>query len=129
MIHFQTSYFKEEDMIFLVIGIFFCLIGALHRLLPSKGNLPFYGYHSPLAGKSDAHWFLAQKTSGTYFLLAGLFMTIIGYLLTSSGNTNYFLVEILLLIFPILPVFLLTEKKLQKYDREHGGDTNEYTND
>lgn len=39
-------------MIFFSIGILFLIIGGLFRILPSKGNLPFYGYHSPLAAKN-----------------------------------------------------------------------------
>ena len=103
-------------MIFFSIGILFLIIGSLFRILPSKGNLPFYGYHSPLAAKTDAHWRLAQKT-------------LIGYYLKTSGHTNYFLIEMLLLVFPIMPIFIMTEKKLQRYDLETGGNDNEYFND
>ncbi len=80
-------------MIFFSIGILFLIIGSLFRILPSKGNLPFYGYHSPLAAKTDAHWRLAQKTSGNWFFLMGLLMALIGYYLKTSGHTNYFLIE------------------------------------
>ena len=116
-------------MIFFSIGILFLIIGSLFRILPSKGTLPFYGYHSPLAAKTDAHWRLAQKTSGNWFFLMGLLMTLIGYYLKISGHTNYFLIEMLLLVFPIMPIFIMTEKKLQRYDLETGGDDNEYFND
>ncbi|WP_165004619.1 MULTISPECIES: SdpI family protein [unclassified Enterococcus] len=116
-------------MIFLTIGILLLLIGLLFLVFPSKGNLPFYGYRSPLAAKSDAHWRLAQRTSGLYFLLMGALMALIGYWLRMTEHTNYFLIEMLLLVFPIMPIFILTERKLQKFDRETGGHDDEYFND
>ncbi len=82
-----------------------------------------------LPQKTDAHWRLAQKTSGNWFFLMGLLMALIGYYLKTSGHTNYFLIEMLLLVFPIMPIFIMTEKKLQKYDLETGGNDNEYFND
>ncbi|OJG78123.1 hypothetical protein RV14_GL001224 [Enterococcus ratti] len=104
-------------------------MGSLFILVPSKGNLPFYGYHSPRAAHSKRHWRLAQKTSGKYFLIFGLLMTLIGYLLKQTGLTNYFIIEMLMLIFPIMPIFILTEKKLQHLDDEMGGNKDEYFND
>jgi hypothetical protein len=35
----------------------------------------------------------------------------------------------LLLVFPIMPIFIMTEKKLQRYDLKTGGNDNEYFND
>lgn len=116
-------------MVFLTIGIVLSIIGSLFIIVPSKGNFPFYGYHSPRAAHSDEHWRLAQKTSGKYFLLFGLLMTFIGYLLKLTGHTNYFMIELLILVFPIMPIFILTEKKLQNLDDKVGGSNNEYFND
>ena len=97
-------------MIFLVVGVFLTILGCLFLFIPSKGNLPFYGYHSPRATKSDVHWRLAQKTSGKYFFIFGLLMALIGYLL-----------KLTVLVFPIMPIFILTEKKLQELDDSIGG--------
>ncbi|MGM9902649.1 MAG: SdpI family protein [Enterococcus sp.] len=116
-------------MIFLTVGIFLSIIGLLFLILPSKGNLPFYGYHSSLAAKTEKHWHLAQITSGKYFLLFGLGMTLIGYYLKTTGQTNYFIIEMLLLVFPIMPIFILTEKKLQQFDLKNGGNEHEHFND
>ncbi|MET1140768.1 SdpI family protein [Enterococcus hirae] len=116
-------------MIFLVVGVFLTILGCLFLFIPSKGNLPFYGYHSPRATKSDVHWRLAQKTSGKYFFIFGLLMALIGYLLKLTGQTNYFIIEMLVLVFPIMPIFILTEKKLQELDDSIGGNKNEYFND
>lgn len=116
-------------MIFLTVGLFLTLIGLLFLILPSKGNLPFYGYHSERATRSDEHWRIAQRTSGKYFLIFGLLMTLIGYGLKITGHTNFFIIEMLLLVFPILPIFILTEKKLQTYDLINGGDEHEHFND
>ena len=108
-------------MIFLVVGVFLTILGCLFLFIPSKGNLTFYGYHSPRATKSDVHWRLAQKTSGKYFFIFGLLMALIGYLLKLTGQTNYFIIEMLVLVFPIMPIFILTEKKLQELDDSIGG--------
>lgn len=116
-------------MIFLVVGVFLTILGCLFLFIPSKGNLPFYGYHSPRATKSDVHWRLAQKKSGKYFFIFGLLMALIGYLLKLTGQTNYFIIEMLVLVFPIMPIFILTEKKLQELDDSIGGNKNEYFND
>ena len=99
-------------MIFFSIGILFLIIGSLFRILPSKGNLPFYGYHSPLAAKTDAHWRLAQKTSGNWFFLMGLLMALIGYYLKTSGHTNYFLIEMLLLVLSNYAYFYYDRKEI-----------------
>ncbi len=37
-------------------------------------------------------------------------MALIGYLLKLTGQTNYFIIEMLVLVFPIMPIFILTEK-------------------
>ena len=48
-------------------------------------------------------------------------MALIGYLLKLTGQTNYFIIEMLVLVFPIMPIFILTEKKLQERDDIIGG--------
>ncbi len=116
-------------MIFLIVGIILTFVGILFLLVPSKGNIPFYGYHSPRAGQSEEHYQLAQKTSGRYFLIFGLLMAVIGYLLKMTGHTNFFIIEMLVLVFPIMPIFILTEKRLQKMDDEIGRKTDEYIDD
>ncbi len=125
----ERELFRRKSMIFLVVGVALTTIGIFFRLFPSKGNLPLYGYHSPLAAKTDELWQLAQKVSGKYFIIFGLIMAAIGYLLKVTGNTNYFLIEMLVLVFPIMPIFILTEKKLQKFDQKSGGDDYEHFND
>ncbi|EOT36436.1 SdpI family protein [Enterococcus durans] len=116
-------------MIFFTVGIGLSFIGMLFLLVPFKGNIPFYGYHSPRAVQSEEHFRLAQKTSGKYFLLFGLLMALIGYWLKITGHTNFFIIEMLVLVFPIMPIFILTEKRLQKMDDELGRNKDEYFDD
>ena len=52
-------------MIFSVLVFYF--ITASFRILPSKGNLPLGIIR--LLPQTDAHWRLAQKTSGNWFFL------------------------------------------------------------
>lgn len=63
------------------------------------------GIIRPLAAKTDAHWRLAQKTSGNWFLM-GLLMALIIYYLKTSQTYELFLIEMLLLVFPIMPILL-----------------------
>lgn len=116
-------------MLFFTVGIGLSFIGMLFLVIPSKGNIPFYGYHSPRAVQSEEHFRLAQKTSGKYFLIFGLLMVLIGYLLKITGHTRFFIIEMLVLVFPIMPIFILTEKRLQKIDDELGRYNDEYFDD
>lgn len=118
-------------MIFLYVGSFLVAIGILFKLIPAKQHYPLYGYRSTLAGKSDAHFRYAQKISSWNFLLFGGVMALIGWWLKTSGHTNFFLVEMLVLVFPIMPIFIITEKKLENFDKEliQESESNEYLND
>ena len=118
-------------MIFFYVGSFLAAIGILFKLIPAKQHYPLYGYRSVLAGKSEAHFRYAQKISSWNFLLFGGIMALIGWWLKTSGHTNFFLVEMLVLVFPIMPIFILTEKKLEKFDKEQlqESDLNEHFND
>ena len=60
------------------------------RLLPQKQTL--------IGG-----WLKRQAETG---FLMGLLMALIGYYLKTSGHTNYFLIEMLLLVFSIMPILL-----------------------
>ncbi len=104
-------------MIFLFVGCFLAVIGISFSLFPSKKTNLLYGYRSVLAEKSEEHWIYAQKISGRMFLLTGLLMGLIGVVLKYFGWTNFFLIEMFLLVFPIMPIFLITEKKLREFDK------------
>ena len=41
----------------------------------------------------DEHWRIAQGTSGKYFLISGLLMTLIGYGLKITEHTNFLLLK------------------------------------
>ena len=56
-------------------------------------------------------------------------MALIGYWLKITGHTNFFIIEMLVLVFPIMPIFILTEKRLQKMDDELGRNKDEYFDD
>ncbi len=82
-----------------------------------------------LPQKTDAHWRLAQKTSGNWFFLMGLLMTLIGYYLKTFGHTNYFFDRDAIIGISNYAHFYYDRKKLQRYDLETGGNDNEYFND
>jgi len=43
--------------------------------------------------------------------------------------TNFFLVEMIAIPWFIVPIFGLIEENLQRFDKEHRGEENEYIND
>ena len=47
-----------------------------------------------------------SKDKRKLVFLMGLLMALIGYYLKTSGHTNYFLIEMLLLVFSIMPILL-----------------------
>jgi uncharacterized membrane protein len=116
-------------MIFLVIGAIFFLIGVVFLILPSKKINFIYGYRSYLAKQNERNWRYAQKISRRYFLLFGGVMTLIGVLLKWQGWTNYFLLEMIVIPWFIVPIFGLIEENLKKFDDKHRSETNEYLND
>ncbi|MGM0124661.1 hypothetical protein IGI37_002055 [Enterococcus sp. AZ194] len=118
-------------MIFLYVGSFLFVLGLLFKLIPAKRHYRMYGYRSVLAEKSDAHFRYAQKVGSWNFLIFGGMMALIGWGLKTTEQTNFFLIEMLVLVFPILPIFILTEKKLEKFDKKFGqeSEANEHLND
>lgn len=75
------------------------------RILPSKGNLPFMGIIR-LLPQNRRSLAAGSKDKRKLVFLMGLLMALIGYYLKTSGHTNYFLIEMLLLVFPIMPILL-----------------------
>lgn len=116
-------------MIFFVVGIILVIIGAAFTLFPSKKINALYGYRSVKAEETTELWQYAQRVSGRYFLLFGALMAAIGWVLRVTGNTNFFLIEMMLLVFPIMPIFLLTEQQLRKYEQTYGSDDDEHFDD
>lgn len=106
-------------MIFLYVGIIMLVIGFCFFLFPAKKPNLIYGYPSVLAKKSGEYWRYAQKVNSLFLLAVGLLCTLIGFWLKETGNTNYFIAEMLLIPFPIIGVFAGTEELLQRFDRRH----------
>jgi uncharacterized membrane protein len=77
------------NMIFLVIGSIFFLIGFVFLILPSKKINFIYGYRSYLAKQNERNWRYAQKICTQYFLLFGGVMTLIGILLEVAGMDQF----------------------------------------
>lgn len=105
-------------MIFLFVGCILVVVGLLFRVLPAPYDIKLYGYGSPLARQDERLWKYAQKVSSSMLLFIGMVMAIIGCILKYFGWTNFFIIEMLLLVFPIMPIFIVTEKKLTEYAYE-----------
>lgn len=116
-------------MIFLFVGSIFFLIGVVFFLLPSKKPNFIYGYRSYQAEKSLESWRYAQKISARYFLLFGGGTALVGGLLKYSGHTNFFILEMILIVLPVILPFALTEEKLKTYNQKIGVAEDEYFDD
>lgn len=116
-------------MIFLFIGSIVFLIGLVFLLLPSKKPNLIYGYRSYQAEKSLESWRYAQKISARYFLLFGGGTALIGGGLKISGHTNFFILEMLLIVLPVILPFALTEEKLKVFNQQIGVAEDEYFDD
>ena len=117
-------------MIFYVVGLVLTIVGIVYLIFPSKKRSNKYGYRTPRAKHSDASFTYAQKEASKAFLLVGLITFGIGFLLKQTGNLQFFLIELFLIILPITRVFYLIERNLEKFiDQEEGVELDEVIND
>lgn len=103
-------------MIFYTVGWILFAIGIVFCLFPSKKINRIYGYRSFRAERSIEAWQYAQKISRKMCLLMGAIGISIGFLLKKTGWTQYFLLEMLLIVFLIIPIFVVTEDQLEKQE-------------
>jgi len=120
---------RSDSMIFLYLGSILLVIGGAFFIFPAKSDNLVYGYRTPLSKESEENWNYAQKISSRFLLLFGAVMTIIGFLLKTTGNTNFFIIEMLAVPWFIAPMFGLIETKLKQFDKERRGENDEYFND
>lgn len=102
-------------MIFYTVGWLLFVIGIVFTLFPSKKINRLYGYRSYRAEKDIDSWKYAQKISSRMLLLMGFIGIAVGFLLKKMGWTHFFLIEMILIVFLIVPVFTTTEEKLTAY--------------
>ena len=124
-------------MIFSFVGMIMTVLGVIYLIFPSKRRENKYGYRTQRARYTDASFKYAQKVAARMLLLIGIVTWLIGFLIKSSGVTQFFILEIFLIGIPIISVFYQIERRLElfndEYDREIGknekGDTHEVIND
>lgn len=116
-------------MVFLIVGMIFLVIGMIFCVFPSKKVNLIYGYRSYLSKQNQKNWQFGQKMCRRYFVLFGGSMTAIGLLLKWNGWTNYFLVEMILIPWFVVPIFGLIEENLKRFDDKQRGEDDEYIND
>ncbi|MCI1903407.1 MAG: hypothetical protein LKJ03_04930 [Enterococcaceae bacterium] len=105
-------------MVYLTIGAIMFVLCGLLLLLPRRFRKKYYSYRSLRATRTPAHWELAQKTLGKWGLLIGGAMMVIGGVLRYFQWTNFFLIEIFLLVLPIALLFYETERTLANFDQQ-----------
>lgn len=113
------------------------VLGVIYLIFPSKKRENKYGYRTQRARYTDASFKYAQKVAAKMLLLIGLCTWLIGFIIKSSGVSQFFMLEIFLIAIPIISVFYQIERRLEvfndDFDREIGknekGDTHEVIND
>ncbi len=88
-------------MIFYFVGMFLTIIGFVYLIFPSKKRSNKYGYRTGRAKTSDKTYMYAQKEAAKTFLLIGIITFTIGFTLKQTGMTQFFLIEVFLIILPI----------------------------
>ncbi|MGY3703437.1 hypothetical protein BW731_11450 [Vagococcus martis] len=124
-------------MIFSFVGMIMTVLGVIYLIFPSKKRENKYGYRTQRARYTDASFKYAQKVAAKMLLLIGLGTWLIGFIIKSSGVSQFFMLEIFLIAIPIISVFYQIERRLEvfndDFDREIGknekGDTHEVIND
>jgi len=83
-------------------GILF-IIGAIFKLLPPKKKNWIYGWRTSFAMKNDDTWKEAQSYGANLFILAGLALAALGYLIyvfypNSSKDMGFFIFIALIVV-------------------------------
>lgn len=111
-------------MIFYFVGLVLSVIGCVYFILPSKKRSNKYGYRTQRAKFSDASYAYAQKQAAKYFLIIGLLTFSIGFGLKKTGNIQFLLIELFIIILPITRVFYMIERNLERFiDKAEGEET------
>lgn len=70
-----------------LIGIIFILVGLIQKMWPPKRINNLYGYRLPSAMKNQQTWDEANRFSAIYMIKAGVFLLILGLVITLLLNT------------------------------------------
>ena len=110
-------------MIFYFVGLVLSVIGCLYLIFPSRKRSNKYAYRTQRAKFSDASYIYAQKQAAKYFLMIGLMTFAIGFALKQTGNVQFLLIEVFVIVLPITRVFYLIERNLEQFiDKAEGED-------
>lgn len=94
------------------------VVGVIYLIFPSRRRENKYGYRTQRARYTDATFKYAQKVAAKILLLIGVATWLIGFLIKSSGITQFFLLEIFLIAIPIISVFYQIERRLELFNDE-----------
>ncbi|WP_257700272.1 SdpI family protein [Vagococcus luciliae] len=105
-------------MIFNFVGMLMTVVGVIYLIFPSRRRENKYGYRTQRARYTDATFKYAQKVAAKILLLIGVTTWLIGFLIKSSGITQFFILEIFLIAIPIISVFYQIERRLELFNDE-----------
>lgn len=110
---FYSPYFWSP----ILMGVIYFLVGYFMIKYPPKYRDGLYGYRTPRARKTEAHWVFAQKFSAIMFKKFGLLclpLCTIGVLAEGRTNNALTIIVVLIALFPAIMTILLTEKYLKE---------------
>lgn len=104
----------SSNFIFFIIPFIMIICGFLMYMFPPKNRFGFNGYRTKRSRKSDESFLFAQKYCGKLWLICGILLFLIIFLLIKFNICKSIIllpIEILILILTIIPVELSLKKK------------------
>lgn len=99
----------------ILVGSIFTVVGLITYFFPPKKVNYIYGYRTNSSMKSHERWRFAQKYSTKLMVIYGIVMMMISCLglFVSFSETIDFYIGVLLSMFPVVLLFLKTEKAIK----------------
>lgn len=105
-------------MAMLLVGLSFLVSGVVMWVFSPKKVNQYYGYRTRRAMKSQRLWNEAQRYSRKWLIGLGMVHTLIGLVLfrMEYPDEAYVLAEMVFVLGTIIPLFVLTERRLREID-------------
>lgn len=105
----------------ILVGSIFTVVGLITYFFPPKKVNYIYGYRTNSSMRSHERWRFAQNYSSKLMIKYGIFILLISCLglFVSISETIDFYIGILLSLFPIVLLFIKTEKAIKTKFREN----------
>jgi uncharacterized membrane protein len=106
----------------LVIGITFCVVSVFARFFPPRSMDSRYGYRSRLSMRNMETWREAHIYSSRLLLVASIAMLSMALIFSKKAHFEnvYLVVIIAALVFFVIAIIYLTERRLKNKFDENG---------